>query len=81
MSLPQTLIFIFHNSIFTTQFRSPLIFQTMIIVRSIYERFTLSGFKDVGIRKFEYVAKTKFLLKCFKYINVYELFGNNALSI
>jgi len=26
-----------------------------------YQRFTLSGFEDMGIRKFEFVAKTHFL--------------------
>ena len=26
-----------------------------------YQRFTLSGCRDIGIRKFEFVAKTQFL--------------------
>ena len=38
--------------------------QTMNIIRSNsvkYQRFTASGFKDIGIRKFEFVAKAQFL--------------------
>ena len=38
----------------------------IIIIRSNslsvkYQRFTASGFKDIGIRKFEFVAKAQFL--------------------
>ena len=38
----------------------------MIFVRSNhkslkYQRFTLSGCKDIGIRKFKFVAKTQFI--------------------
>ena len=29
----------------------------------LYQRFTPSGYKDIGISKFEFVAKTEFLLK------------------
>ena len=49
--------------IFTTQCRRPYIFQTMSSVRSNntslkYQSFTLSDCKDIGIIKFEFVAKT-----------------------
>ena len=48
------------------QCRRPQIFQTMTSVRSKnlnlkFPRFKPSGCKDIGIRKFEFVAKTKFL--------------------
>ena len=36
-----------------------------------YQRFTPSGYKDIGIRKFEFVAKTQFLLKL-KYVGFYD---------
>ena len=44
----------------------PLIYQTMNFARSNiqsykYQRFTLSGFKDIGIIKLEFVSKTQFL--------------------
>ena len=29
-----------------------------------YQRFKLSAWKDIGFRKFEFVAKTQFLCKC-----------------
>ena len=43
------------------------IFQTMNSVRSSililkYHQFTPSGCKDIGIRKFEFMTKTQFLL-------------------
>ena len=49
-----------------TRCRRPLIFQTMKSIRSNslilkYYRFTLSGCKDIDIRKIEFVAKTQFL--------------------
>ena len=52
--------------IFTTQCRRPLIFQTNNSARSYnislkYLRLTPSGSIDIGIRKFEFVAKTLFL--------------------
>ena len=51
---------------FATQCRRPKIFQTMNFVRSNnvslkYKRPTPSDCKDIGIRKFEFVAKTQFL--------------------
>ena len=51
---------------FATQCRRPKIFQTMNSVRSDnlslkYQRFILSGCQDIGVRKFEFVAKTHFL--------------------
>ena len=55
--------------IFATRSRSrPLIFQNINFVGSNslnlkYQSFTLSGCKDKGIRKFEFVAKTQFLCK------------------
>ena len=33
-----------------------------------YQRFTLSGFEDMGIRKFEFVAKTQFLHHCYNFL-------------
>ena len=64
--LPQTLTFPAY--ILTTRCRRPLIFQTMYTVRlnSIslkYHRFTPSGCKDIGLRKFEFVATTQILSK------------------
>ena len=61
--------------IFATRFRWSLIFQTMNSVwsnsRSLkYQRFTRSGCKDIGIRKFEIVAKTQFLSWCFMFAYV-----------
>ena len=52
--------------IFATLCRRPQIFQTMNSVRSNnlslkYQSFTTVGCKDIGIRKFEFVAKTQFL--------------------
>ena len=53
--------------ILATRCRRPLMFQTMNSVRSNslslkYHRCTTSGCKNIGIRKFEFVAKTQFLL-------------------
>ena len=53
--------------ILATRCRRPLIFQTMSSVRSKslslkYYRFTPSGCKDIEIKTFEFVAKTRFLL-------------------
>ena len=45
--------------IFANQCRRPLIFQTMNSVK--YKRFSLSGWKNIGIGKVEFVAKTQFL--------------------
>ena len=52
--------------IFATQCRRPLIFQTINSARVYnlslkYLRFTPSGLIDIGIGKFEFVAKTQFL--------------------
>jgi len=54
----------FNPYIFATQYRGPLIFQTMHFVRSNNlslksKDFLLLGCKDIGIRNFEFVAKTK----------------------
>ena len=53
------------QKIFSTQSSRPSIFQTMNYVRlnnpSLkYQRFTPSGCRDIGNRKFEFVAKTQF---------------------
>ena len=50
------------NNLATHSLR-PLIFQTINSVRSNslslkYQRFTSSGFKDIGVRKCKFVAKT-----------------------
>ena len=34
-----------------------------------YQRFTWSGFKDIGIRKFNFVAKTQFLSQKYENYN------------
>ena len=52
--------------IFATQCRRPQIFQTMNYVRPNrlslkYQGFPPSDYQDMGIRKFEFVAKTQFL--------------------
>ena len=52
--------------IFATQCRTPLIFQAIIYVGPNdivlkYQRFTLSGCKDVGIRKLNFEGKTGLL--------------------
>ena len=52
--------------IFGFQCRRPSIFQTMNSVRSNnislkYQSFTALGFKDIGVIKSEFVAKTQFL--------------------
>ena len=52
--------------IFATQCRRPLIFQTINSATAYnlslkYLRFTPSGSIDIGIGKFEFVAKTQFL--------------------
>ena len=48
--------------IFSIQCSRPYIFQTMNYAISNpslkYQRFTSSGCRDIGIRKFEFVAKT-----------------------
>ena len=55
---------------FATLCRRPLIFQTLNYVRANsqslkYQRFTPSYSTDIGVRKFEFVAKTHFLfMKC-----------------
>ena len=54
--------------ILATQCRRSLIFQTFNSVKSKNlslksQRFTPSGCKDKGIRKFEFMAKTQFLRK------------------
>ena len=63
-SLPQTMIFNLISS--TTQCCRPLIFQTINSDGSNnqslkYQRFTPSCFRDIGIRKLGFVAKTQFL--------------------
>ena len=52
--------------VFSTQCSKPLIFQTMKYVRlnnpSLkYQRFTPTSSRDMGIRTFEFVAKTQIL--------------------
>ena len=52
--------------IFRFQCRKPLIFKTMTSVRSNnislkYQRFMTLGFKDIGIRRSEFVAKNQLL--------------------
>ena len=54
--------------IFSTQCCRPLIFQTMNYVRLSnpslkYQRFTPTGCRDIGIRKFDFVAKNSVPLK------------------
>jgi len=61
-TLSDFLIYIFANQCIISSF----IFQTMNSVRSNnirlkYHRFTPSGCKGLGIRKFEFVSKTQFL--------------------
>ena len=56
----------FNPNIFATQCRRPQIFQTLNYVSSNnvslkYQMPTRSGCKDIGIRKFEFVAKTQIL--------------------
>ena len=55
-----------NSYIFATQCGKPLIFQTMNFVRSndlslIYKRLAPSGWKDLEIYKFKFLAKTQFL--------------------
>ena len=60
----------FSNSyVFATKCRNPQIFQTMNSDGSNnhslkYQRFTPSGFRDIGIRKLGFVAKTQFFSGC-----------------
>ena len=68
-------------NIFATQCRRPQIFQTMNSVRSNsvslkYQRPTPSGCKDIGVRKFEFVAKTQF----FCYISFKSRYSNFIAS-
>ena len=61
--------------IFSIQCRRPLIFQTMKYVRSNnlslkYQMFTPSSCRDIGIKKFKFVAKTQFLCFC-KFVTRY----------
>jgi len=37
-----------------------------------YQRFAPSGTKDIGKRRFEFVAKTQFLCVCFNFSNFNE---------
>ena len=64
--------------IFATWCCRPLIFQTMISVRSNnlilkYQGFTPSGCKDIGLRTFKFVANTQFLY-IFMFIDLIYLF-------
>ena len=59
-------------NIFATRGRIPQIFQTINSVISDNQRFTSSDLKDIGIRKFEFVAKIHFL-----YLNIL----NHKLSL
>ena len=64
--MPQTQT-LYIPSILATQWFRQLIFQTMNAVRLSnlsmkYQRLTLSGCKDIGITKIEFVAKTQFQL-------------------
>ena len=47
----------------TTRFPRPLIFQTINSVRtnSLSLKYQISGCLDIGVRKYEFVAKTQFL--------------------
>ena len=59
-------VFTTNWDVLATHCRWPLIFQTIISVRSNilnlkYQRITPLGCKDIKIRKFEFVAKTQFL--------------------
>ena len=61
--------------IFRFQCRIRLIFQTISSVRSIdislkYQRFTTLGFKDIGIRKSEFVAKNQLLWEKIHFVQV-----------
>ena len=72
------------NHLDATRCRKPLIFQTMISVRSNnlsskYQRFTPSGCKE--IRSFEFVAKTQFLSHRFKNIPRQEHFESNLKNL
>ena len=63
-SLPQTLIS--NHNIYTTQCFSAQIFKTTNCLgsnnkSSKYQRFTPSGCRDIGVRKFQFVTKTHFL--------------------
>ena len=67
-----------HLYIFAIQCRRPFIFQTINYVRSNglslkYQRFTSSGWKDIGFSKFEFVAKTQFLLAIICVIYLYMI--------
>ena len=62
-----------------TRFPRPLIFQTINSARSNslslkYQRFTPSGCKDIGVRKFKFAAKTQFL-----YVKIIQ--GGNKKSL
>ena len=72
----------FFPNIFATRCRRPLIFQTMNYVTSRcqslkYGRFTISGCKDVVIRKFEFVVKTQFFCD----FSNYTVFTNDLNSL
>jgi len=59
----------------TDEWRKPSIFQTMNSIRPNYpslkyNRFILSGWKDIGIKKFKFVTKTPFLCK-FEKIDIF----------
>ena len=88
--LSQTLIF--SPYIFATQRSRPLIFQTMNCIRSKnlslkYQRFTLLGCKNIGTRKFEFVAKPgsfwdDFLITtCLKTAENKEIVKNNVKKL
>ena len=49
------------NLIFATRCRISNYLLDQTIVSFKYKRFTPSGCEDIGIRKFEFVAKTQFL--------------------
>ena len=43
-----------------------------------YLRFTLSGSKDIGNTKFEFVSKTHFLFKKFKFLAIFSILIKSA---
>ena len=57
-------VLVTNSDFFSTQYRRPQIFQTRNFVRSnnLSLRFTQSGSKNLGIRKFKFVAKTQVML-------------------
>ena len=66
LGIPRLELRFSYSSNLATCFPRPLIFQTINSGRSSslslkYQRFTPSGCKDIGVRKYKFVAKTQFL--------------------